>query len=844
LTQLQQRFAAALQGERQVVLVTGEAGIGKTTLVDTFVAQSATERALWLGRGQCIAHHGAGEAYLPILEALGQMGREPGGKQLVAILEQQAPSWLLQMPGFLSDTAYETLQRRGSGSTRERMLRELAEAVETLTAVRPLVLVLEDLHWSDGATVDWLAYVARRREPARVLVLGTYRPVEARVREHPVWTVTQDLRVHGQCMEMALDYFSEATVATYLQQRYAGAALPGVLVRLLHQRTHGNPLFLVTLVNDLVRQGVLQDGMTGWSLSGGLEAVTAGVPGTLRQLLEQHLEQLPAVDQTLLEAASVAGTEIAVAAVAAVVGQPIEVVEAQCATLARRGQFLRACGADVWPDGTVATHYEFLHDLYRETLYERVPAGRRARWHQQIGLRLATGYGPRAREIAAEVAEHFVRGRDTVRAVPYLQYAGEQAMQRSAHQEALQHLTHGLELLTTLPETLEQVQQELALQIPLGSVLIALKGSAAPEVEQTYARARALCAQLGETPQLFPTLRGLCRFYQNRGALPTARMLGEQLFRLAQREAVPTRLLEAHDALGATLFFLGDYAVTRTHMEQSLVLTDPVEGPVQAPLYVVIPAVRRLIMLANTLWCLGFPVQARQRGQEALSLAQDLDHAYSLAYAQYFAAFLHQRCREVTVVQAHAEALLTLATAQGFPLYVGYGTCWLGWALAMQGQAEAGLAQLHQGMTAVLATGQTLSRSLCLVLIAEAMEHAGQVAVGLRLLAEALIAFKESGRGDLLAEAYRLQGALLLRQAVPAVPQAEACFQKALTIARCQQAKSWELRAATSLSRLWQQQGNRAEAYALLTPIHNWFTEGFDTVDLQDAKALLEALEG
>jgi DNA-binding winged helix-turn-helix (wHTH) protein len=226
LTRLQQQFATTLQGERQVVLVTGEAGIGKTTLIDTFVAQITPERALWLGRGQCIAHHGAGEAYLPVLEALGQMGREPGGKQLVEILEQQAPSWLLQMPGLLSDAAYEGLRRRASGNTRERMLRELAEAVETLTAVRPLVLVLEDLHWSDGATVEWLAYVARRRDPARLLVLGTYRPVEAQVREHPVWIVTQDLRVHGQCVEMALGYFSEAMVSTYLRQRYAGAALP------------------------------------------------------------------------------------------------------------------------------------------------------------------------------------------------------------------------------------------------------------------------------------------------------------------------------------------------------------------------------------------------------------------------------------------------------------------------------------------------------------------------------------------------------------------------------------------------------------------------------------------
>jgi predicted ATPase len=249
-----------------------------------------------------------------------------------------------------------------------------------------------------------------------------------------------------------------------------------------------------------------------------------------------------------------------------------------------------------------------------------------------------------------------------------------------------------------------------------------------------------------------------------------------------------------------------------------------------------------LAYAALTLWCLGYPAQAVGRSQEALALARALAHPYSLAVSQHYAALLHHRRREAPAVQEQAEALLTLATAQGFPLWMGFGICWHGWVLAMQGQDEAGLAQMQQGMTAVLATGHTLSRPLCLILLAEAAGHAGQVEEGLRLLAEALAAFEASGRGDMLAEAYRLQGELLLRQAVPDAAQAEACFQQALTIARRQQAKSWELRAAMSLGRLWQQQGKRDEAHDLLAPIYGWFTEGFDTADLQEAKALLEEL--
>jgi predicted ATPase len=427
---------------------------------------------------------------------------------------------------------FEAVQRRTAGATRERMLRELAEAVEALTAARPLVLVLEDLHWTDVSTLDWLAYVARRREPARLLVVGTSRPVEAVVAAHPLRAVTQELRLHGQGVELVLPYLPETGVAAYLAQRYGAGTLPAALARVLHQRTGGNPLFLVAVVDALVQQGRLQEGPTGWALVGDLETVTMGVPASVRQLLERQFEQLAPEEQVLLEAASVVGVEFAAAAVAAV-AQAIEAVEACCDALARRGQFVQARGTADWPDGTVTASYGFRHALYRELVYDRVPASRRVRWHRQIGARLEAGYGARAPELAAELAEHFVRGRNAEQAVHYLQLAGAQAVQRSAHREALQHLTRGLELLAMLPETPARTQQELNLQLALGQALSATKGIAAPEVEQTYARARALCAQLGETPQLFPTLWGLCRFYRSRGALPTARELGEQLHQLA-----------------------------------------------------------------------------------------------------------------------------------------------------------------------------------------------------------------------------------------------------------------------------------------------------------------------
>jgi tetratricopeptide (TPR) repeat protein len=280
-----------------------------------------------------------------------------------------------------------------------------------------------------------------------------------------------------------------------------------------------------------------------------------------------------------------------------------------------------------------------------------------------------------------------------------------------------------------------------------------------------------------------------------------AREIGEQLYALAQCMAEPTYLLEANEALGIALFYLGEYVTARRHLEQMLALTDPAAQQALVLRHGVAPAVRCLAYVATALWCLGYPVQAMRRSQEALALAQALVHPYSQAQAQHWVAVLHYYCREVPTVQQQADTLLALASSQGFPTWAGFGTCWRGWILAMQGQGEAGLAQLRQGMTTVLTTGRALSQPFCLVLMAEAAGYAGQTDEGLRLLAAALEAMAASERGDLLVEAYRLQGEFLWRQAE--VAQAEACWKQALEVARRQQAKSWELRATMSLSRLW-----------------------------------------
>jgi len=353
LAQLSQCWTTAQQGRRQLGLIVGEPGIGKTALVDTFVADVVATEALCVGRGQCVDHYGTGEPYLPVLEALGRLGREAEGEQLVSCLRHYAPSWLAHLPALVAPAEREALVRTTQGVTPVRMLRELTDALEALTAARPLILVLEDLHWSDRATLAWLAYMARRRDPAHALILSTYRPVELLGPAHPLGPLLAELRLLPHCAELVLGTLSPPAVAAYLTQRGAVTPLPASLMQRVQQRTSGHPLFLVALVDDLARHQHLERGGDAGGSQEALAALSASLPLSLRQYIEQHLAQLSVADQALLEAASVAGNTFAVAAVAAGVAHPPEALEARYTAFARQGQFLRARGTETWPDGTV-----------------------------------------------------------------------------------------------------------------------------------------------------------------------------------------------------------------------------------------------------------------------------------------------------------------------------------------------------------------------------------------------------------------------------------------------------------------------------------------------------------
>jgi predicted ATPase len=585
------------------------------------------------------------------------------------------------------------------------------------------------------------------------------------------------------------------------------------------------------------------------------------VPDSIKQMIEKQVGYLSKQEQRMLEAASVSGVEFSTLTVAAGLGDDAAVVEAQCEELARRHQFIRDCGFHRLPNGEVAVRYGFIHALYQNVLYERVSAAKRVHLHRRVGERGEELYGERAGEIAAELAMHFERGRDHRRAVKYLVQATETAIRRFAHRETVVLARQGLELLQTLTDTSERVHQELRLHIALGVSLTVTQGYAAPDVGRTYAKALELCEQLGETPELFQVLWGLRGFYTVRAELEIARELAERILRLAQRVQDPALLVRGHLAMEIALMHVGEFPLALKHFEELLSLHDPEQHGADAYRYVLNPASVSRCFAAWTLCLLGLADQALSRIQEALILARESSDPHSLAHVFFFAAVLHQLRREERLAQERAEAAIALSSEHGLVFYLAQATITRGWALAEQGRHIEGIEQMRQGLTAYEATGAKLLRPHLLALLAEALGKAGRSEEGLIVLAEALVVSQQSGNRFYDAELYRLNGGLLLMQAAgrhvsPAatddevgveaqptmVMQAEHCLNEAISIAQKQRAKSWELRAVLSLARLYQKQGRKDEARRMLEETYGWFTEGFDTADLKEAKEMLDRL--
>jgi len=430
LRDLQACLGRALGGQRQIVFITGEMGIGKTTLVDEFQRQAATGATILIARGQCVEGYGGKEAYYPVLEALGSLCRGPEGNFVVQILATQAPTWLVQFPGLVTCQQRDRLQWEIQGATRQRMLREIVEALETITSERPLMLVLEDLNWADPSTVDLISAIARGRNTAKLMVIGTYRPADVAISDHPLKAVKLDLLVHQLCNEIALDPLREEEIAMFLAAESSDGSVPEGLAALLHRHSEGNPLFMVAALDHMSQRAFISRRKGIWKLNVSLDEIGLEEPENLRQVIEARIDRLSEEERCALEAASIAGVSFSAAVSAGTANMSVESFEVLCDGLSRRRQKLRSADPAHFPDGTTSSCYAFVHALYREVLYRRQSPARRAKLHLLVAGRLETIYADRLSERAAELAHHFEQGGDPLRAIKYRQLAGDSAGRR------------------------------------------------------------------------------------------------------------------------------------------------------------------------------------------------------------------------------------------------------------------------------------------------------------------------------------------------------------------------------------------------------------------------------
>jgi predicted ATPase/class 3 adenylate cyclase len=828
---LRERWAQSRDGLGQVVLLSGEAGIGKSRLVRVLTERVADEGAPWLTL-RCSPYH-TNSAFSPVIEHLQrllQWHRHETPAARLAALEQALQTAGLPLAEVVSLLAallslpvpeqYPPLAlspQRQKQKTQEALVAWLLAE----TAQQPVLAVWEDLHWADPSTLELLDVMLDHAPTTRLLLVLTTRP-----EFHPPWTP------RSYVTQLTLPRLPRHQSEDMVLRVTGGKPMPAEVLAQIVAKTDGIPLFVEELVKTILEAGLVQEDAGRYVLTGPLPPLA--IPATLQDALMARLDRLSVV-KDVAQLGAVLGREFAYELLRAVALLD-EVTLQQALAQLVGAELLYQRG--VPPQAT----YVFKHALIQDTAYQSLLKSTRQQYHQRIAQVLTTRFPEMVERQPEVAAHHYTEAGLNNEAIDYWQRAGQQALQRSAYAEAMSHLTIALDLLTTLPESRARSQQELVVQMTLGIVLRATKGQAAPEVERLYTHAHELCERVGEPLQRFRVLWGLWMVYSNRGEYHPMLHVGEQLLSLAERLQDPDLLLEAHHALWASYFLGGELATARPHFEQGLRLYAPQRHHTHAALYSGHdPGVCCHQLAAPSLWLLGYPDQAVANSQAALALAQQLAHPYTLTLALYFAAMVHHLRRDVPLTQARAEALMTVATDQEFPLHVAQAMPLRGWTLTENGQGEEGIAQIHQGLAAYQATGATRDRPYYLALLAEASAKVGQTTEGLEALAEALATLAKSGVPWWEAELYRLRGELLLSADNEAA--AEACFHQALDIAPRRQARSLELRAAMSLARLWQRQGKHAEAYQLLTPIYGWFTEGFDTADLKEAKALLDELE-
>jgi DNA-binding SARP family transcriptional activator/predicted ATPase len=889
LAQLEATFERAAGGQGRTIFITGEAGSGKSALLAEFTRRIQVNRSdLVVTSANCNAHTGAGDPYLPFREILGLLTGEVEARWRAGALDSEHAHQLWDMlpvttealvtnsPDLINTliSGLALLERaRSHAPAKQDWLARLEELVNlqatvatlpmphqsdlldqytglilTLARKYILVLVIDDLQWADLGSISLLFHLARQISGSRVLIAGAYRSEEVALgragSRHPLESVINECqRIFGACLVNVDQAESRAFMEEYLDSE--PNCLGASFREMLYRQTLGNPLFTLELLRGMQDRGdVLRDAEGRWLEGPALDWET--LPARVEAVIGERIGRLEQPLQSTLRAASVEGDVFTAEVLAQVrASGERELLSILRDELDRKHRLI--CAHSIQRlDGQLLSCYRFRHTLYQKYLYQSLDEVERVHLHEQVGEALEGLYkdrqgSPSVIDIAPQLARHFKEARIIKKAIQYLQLAGERAIQLNTYQEAAAHMAAGLELLAYLPDTPERAQQELSLLLAFGWATMA-RGAPNPKAKEAFTRARQLCQQTGATVQLSLVLANLATHYYVRGEHIKALDLAKEAHSTALQSGDPSLIASSHWHIGFILFATGDYLAAREHLGYMIALYDPHQHhQLLISVKGVDAGLSAMAYDACCLWCLGYPDQALHLSQETLALARELGHAFSLADVLcYGGCMLDDILGDAQSLFTNSDELVRISQEASFTGYLATGISYRGQALAMSGRVEEGIDQVRQGMAASDSLDVAWGLTSNLRVVAEVYASTGQVQQGLKTLDEAVALVEEHGERHWESELYRLRGEMLLRQGHQA--EAEASFQKALQVARQQDARSWELRGATSLAGLWQVQGKGKEAHQMLSEVYAWFTEGFETPDLIKARELLETL--
>ena len=832
---LRECWTRSKEGIGQVVLLRGEAGIGKSRLVGSLREQIAAEAAACI-TFRCSPYF-ANSALHPVITHLHQFlgfTREDSAEARLTRLERALQDYaftdtrtvalfaaLLSVP--VPADRYPPLELSPPELKRLTADALTAWLIEE-TRRHPIFVVFEDLHWADPSLVELLTLLVEKIPAVPMLLLLVSRP---EFRSPQLW----DGRSHVS--QLKLGRFMRADTEALVSRLLRGKSLPAEVVRHIVDKTDGVPLFIEELLKTILESGMVNEESGAYRLTGPL--LETAIPTTLQDSLMARLDRMASARE-IAQIAATLGREFSYDQIRAM---------ALVDPLALDQGLARLVEADlIYSRGTAqGAHYVFKHALIRDAAYQSLLKSRRGFFNDRIA-RVMDARFPEIRETQPELlAHHYTEAGLTDQAADCWQRAAQRAIERSAYVEAIHHLDTALRLSKTLPVTGQSTRRELLLLTSYGLALTPTRGYAAPELEETYTRAHELSRQIGEEPEILPLLNGMWSFYLVRAKYQAAQELGEQMLRLAGKSDSPVARIQANRALGVSLLYSGELEPGLAHIEKANALYDPERHCAFAfRLNGLDLGVSVRSFAAWGAWLLGRPARALQRNEEMQALARKVDHPYNSAWVLTFSPWIHQMRREVAQTLAQTEAGIAFATDHGFVLFRAMGTILHGWALSMSGRTEDGIEELRRGMEGYFRTGADSSRVHWSVLLAEAHLAAGQVDEGLRVLKEA--EDYHSGERYYEAELHRMRGELHLARAdgsAAAASEGRRCFEQALQLAHAQGAKSLELRAAMSLARLARRHGGTQPAGRALAAVYATFSEGFDTADLQETAALLKA---